>query len=118
MSEKMSTERAAEILDPKHQEGYESLAIVEEACQMGRDALLLRIPRSPYKKGCCESRAALTKRALLVRTAVPATTCTATSTNRTSAAATAGRPFCGRMKYERQERIQALPISAQPYEES
>jgi hypothetical protein len=107
MSEKMSTERAAKILDPKHRESYESLAIVEEACQMGRDALLLRIPRSPYKK-----------RALLVRTAVPATTCTATSTNRTSAAATAGRPFCGRMKYERQERIQALPISAQPYEES
>lgn len=106
MSEKMSTERAAEILDPKHREGYESLAIVEEACQMGRDALLMRIPRSPYK------------RALLVRTAVPATTCTATSANRTSAAATAGRPFCGRMKYERQERIQALPISAQPYEES
>lgn len=51
MSEKMSTERAAEILDPNHREGYESLAIVEEACQMGRDALLLRIPRSPYKKG-------------------------------------------------------------------
>lgn len=51
MSEKMSTERAAEILDPKHREGYESLAIVEEACQMGRDALLLRIPRSPYKNG-------------------------------------------------------------------
>lgn len=51
MSEKMSTERAAEILDPKHREGYESLAIVEEACQMGRDALLLQIPRSPYKKG-------------------------------------------------------------------
>lgn len=44
-------ERAAEILDPKHRESYESLAIVEEACQMGRDALLLRIPRSPYKKG-------------------------------------------------------------------
>lgn len=51
MSEKMSTERAAKILDPKHRESYESLAIVEEACQMGRDALLLRIPRSPYKKG-------------------------------------------------------------------
>ncbi len=34
MSEKMSTERAAKILDPKHRESYESLAIVEEACQM------------------------------------------------------------------------------------
>lgn len=55
MSEKMSTERAAKILDPKHRESYESLAIVEEACQMGRDALLLRIPRSPYKKGLCLS---------------------------------------------------------------
>lgn len=48
MSEKMPVERAAEILDPKHRERYESLAVVEEACSMGHDALLLRIPRSPY----------------------------------------------------------------------
>ena len=51
MSEKMPVERAAEILDPKRRERYESLAVVEEACSMGRDALLLRIPRSPYKNG-------------------------------------------------------------------
>lgn len=51
MSEKMPVERAAEILDPKHRERYESLSVVEEACSMGYDALLLRIPRSPYKNG-------------------------------------------------------------------
>ena len=51
MSEKMSVERADEILDPKNRERYESLSVVEEACSMGRDALLLRIPRSPYKNG-------------------------------------------------------------------
>lgn len=51
MSEKMPVERAAEILDPKHRERYESLSVFEEACSMDRDALLLRIPRSPYKNG-------------------------------------------------------------------
>lgn len=51
MSEKMPVERAAEILDPKHRERYESLSVVEEACSIGHDALLLRIPRSPYKNG-------------------------------------------------------------------
>lgn len=51
MSEKMPVERAAEILDPNHRERYESLSVFEEACSMGRDALLLRIPRSPYKNG-------------------------------------------------------------------
>ena len=51
MSEKMPVERAAEILDPKHRERYESLSVVEEACSMGYDALLLRIPRSPYPDG-------------------------------------------------------------------
>lgn len=51
MSEEISVERAAEILDPAHRESYESLAVVEEACKMGHDALLLRIPRSPYKNG-------------------------------------------------------------------
>lgn len=60
MSEKMPVERAAEILDPKHRERHESLSVVEEACSMGYDALLLRIPRSPYKNGfscpnCCSS---------------------------------------------------------------
>ena len=51
MSEKMPVERADEILDLKHRERYESLSVVEEACSMGHDALLLRIPRSPYKNG-------------------------------------------------------------------
>lgn len=51
MSEKMSVERAAGILDPRHRERYESLAVVEDACSMGRDALLLRIPRSPHPDG-------------------------------------------------------------------
>ena len=51
MSEKMPVERAAEILDPKHRERYESLSVVEEARSMGHDALRLRIPRSPYKNG-------------------------------------------------------------------
>lgn len=51
MSEKMPVERAAEILDPKHRERYESLSVVEEARSMGHDALMLRIPRSPYKNG-------------------------------------------------------------------
>lgn len=50
MSEKMSVERAAGILDPRHRERYESLAAVEDACSMCRDALL-RIPRSPHPDG-------------------------------------------------------------------
>lgn len=48
MSEKMTAARAAEILDPAHRESYESLGVVEEACRMGWEALLLRIPRSPF----------------------------------------------------------------------
>ena len=44
MSEKMSTERAAEILDPNHREGYESLAIVEE-CSAAAN------PAQPLQKG-------------------------------------------------------------------
>lgn len=47
----MTNERAAEILDPAHYEDYDSLETVQEACRMGREALLLRIPRSPYEKG-------------------------------------------------------------------
>lgn len=39
MSEKMPVERAAEILDPKHRERYESLSVFEEA--------LLDGPRCP-----------------------------------------------------------------------
>ena len=60
MSEKMSAERAAEILDTERAERFTSMEPVTEACRMGRDALLLRIPRSPYKNGfscpnCCSS---------------------------------------------------------------
>lgn len=51
MSEKMSAERAAEILDLERAERFTSMEPVTEACRMGRDALLLRIPRSPYKNG-------------------------------------------------------------------
>lgn len=45
----MSIERAVEILDPTHRERYESIEPVNEACRMGRDALRLRIPKSPYQ---------------------------------------------------------------------
>ncbi len=51
MSEEMTLERAAEILDPMHREDYKSIGPVNEACRMGRDALLLRIPHSPYPDG-------------------------------------------------------------------
>lgn len=51
MSEKMPVERAAEILDLEQAERFTSMEPVTEACRMGRDALLLRIPRSPYKNG-------------------------------------------------------------------
>lgn len=51
MSEKMSAERAAEILDPERAERFTSMEPVTEACRMGRDALLLRIPRSPFPDG-------------------------------------------------------------------
>lgn len=51
MSEKMSAERAAEILGTERAERFTSMEPVTEACRMGRDALLLRIPRSPYKNG-------------------------------------------------------------------
>lgn len=51
MSEKMSAERAAEILDPERAERFTSMEPVTEACRMGRDALRLRIPRSPFPDG-------------------------------------------------------------------
>lgn len=44
----MTNERAAEILDPNHREHYESIEPVNEACRMGRDAILRRIAQSPY----------------------------------------------------------------------
>ena len=51
MRERMSVERAAEILDPERAERFTSMEPVTEACRMGRDALLLRIPRSPHPDG-------------------------------------------------------------------
>lgn len=36
----ISYERAAEILDPEHREKYDNIEIVNEACRMGRNALL------------------------------------------------------------------------------
>lgn len=51
MSERMSVERAAEILDQERAERFTSMEPVTEACRMGRDALLLRIPRSPHPDG-------------------------------------------------------------------
>lgn len=47
----MSKERAAEILDPNHREHYESIDPVNEACRMGRDAILRSIPDSPFSDG-------------------------------------------------------------------
>lgn len=35
----MTVERAKEILDPEHQEHYDSIEPVNEACRMGREAL-------------------------------------------------------------------------------
>lgn len=49
--ERMSIERAFEILDPTHRERYESLEPVNEACRMGRAALFLQMKESPYPDG-------------------------------------------------------------------
>lgn len=35
----MTLERAAEILDPEHREHYESIEVVNEACNIGREAI-------------------------------------------------------------------------------
>lgn len=48
---KISKERAAEILDPNHREHYDSIEPVNEACRMGRAAILRSIPRSPLLRG-------------------------------------------------------------------
>ena len=50
-SGEMSVERACEILDPTHREQYESIEPVNEACRMGRMALLLRVKESPHPDG-------------------------------------------------------------------
>lgn len=47
----ITKERAAEILDPTHREHYESIEPVDEACRMGRSAILRSIPESPYPDG-------------------------------------------------------------------
>ena len=41
--EEMKIERAIEILNPEHREKYESIAPVNEACEMGVQALRRRI---------------------------------------------------------------------------
>ena len=43
----MTYERAAEILDPNHREHYDSIDPVNEACEIGRKAILKRIPQLP-----------------------------------------------------------------------
>ena len=61
MTEKISIERAIEILDPEHRERYENIAPVNEACRMGMDALKRRLPKNPinekhyYMCPCCHS---------------------------------------------------------------
>lgn len=90
MSEKMSVERAAGILDPRHRERYESLAAVEDACSMGRDALLLRIPRSPYPDG--------DKSILSCPNCGSVNICTIRTKPKTRSVGSAGRLFCGRTK--------------------
>lgn len=47
----MTKERAAEILDPNHREHYESIEPVNEACRMGREAILRSIPDSVIVNG-------------------------------------------------------------------
>lgn len=46
----MPYERAAEILDPARGERFTDMEPVNKALYMGRDAILLRIPRSLYEK--------------------------------------------------------------------
>lgn len=47
----LSNERAAEILDPALGERFTDMEPINKALYMGRDALLLRIPRSPHPDG-------------------------------------------------------------------
>lgn len=51
MSEEMTAERAAEILDPDRKERFNSFATVEEACRMGRDVLRKQIPVKTVIRG-------------------------------------------------------------------
>lgn len=47
----MPYERAAEILDTTRSERFTDMEPINKALFMGRDALLLKIPRSPYPDG-------------------------------------------------------------------
>ena len=47
-SEKMTVERAFQILDPTHREHYESIEPVNKACILARSALYLQMKESPY----------------------------------------------------------------------
>lgn len=57
--EKITLERAIEILNPEHREHYDSIAIVNEACRMGMKALEKQTPKKPineehyYMCPCC-----------------------------------------------------------------
>ena len=46
----MTLERAAEILDPEHREHYESIEVVNEACNIGIKAIEKQIPKKPIQK--------------------------------------------------------------------
>lgn len=52
----MRIERAMEILDTNHREHYESIDIVNEACEMGRRALEKQIPMKPvaFERTACD----------------------------------------------------------------
>lgn len=47
----MTYEQAAEILDPKHFEDYDSIEAVNEACRIGMSAIQMRIPESTLAPG-------------------------------------------------------------------
>lgn len=50
----MTLERAAEIIDPAHREHYQSIELVNEACEIGRRAILKQIPRQvDITEDCC-----------------------------------------------------------------
>jgi hypothetical protein len=47
----MTLKRAAEILDPEHREHYDSIETVNEACKIGREAVLSKIKKKPTYEG-------------------------------------------------------------------
>ena len=46
----MTLERAAEILDPEHREHYESIEVVNEACNIGMEAIGKQIKKKKNVK--------------------------------------------------------------------